>query len=98
MLRLREIQPELITAMLLTQGWGAANFRCIAEVNDGARRAMRMLNGGSRKTDFRRRSLTPTETGKAIWEFPTVWLMGRETGYWETTAVPKLEARLPRAP
>ena len=57
---------------------------------------MRMLNG-SRKTDFRRRALTPTKTGQLIWGFPTVWLMGHETGYWETTVVRKLEERPPRA-
>ena len=72
-------------------------YRYIAEVKDGTRRMMRMLNDGARETDFRRRALTPASTGKVMWEYPTVWLMGHDTGYWETMVVPKLEERVARS-
>lgn len=51
----------------------------------------------ARKTDFRRRALTPTKPGRVLWGFPTVWLMGQETGYWKTMVAPKLEERVCRA-
>ena len=96
MVQLHETQPELFTVQFLNQCWGAMNFRYISEVKDGARRMMRMLHDGARKTDLRRRALTPTSTGKVVWEFPTVWLMDHDTGYWKTMVLPKLEERVSR--
>ena len=97
MIQLHETQPELITVTFHNQCWDAMTYRYIAEVKDGTRRMMRVLNDGARKTDLRRRALTPTSTGKVLWGYPTVWLMDHDTGYWNTTAVPKLEERVSRS-
>lgn len=73
------------------------SLRYISEVKDGTRRTMRMRNGGARKTDFRRLASTPAKTRQVSWDFPIVWLMGREAGYWETMAVQRLGERAYRA-
>ena len=54
---------------------------------------MRMLPDMSRKTDFRRKALSPNATGAVLWGYPTVWLMEHSTGFWRSAVLPKLEER-----
>ena len=68
--------------------------RYISEVAGGSRRVLRILLDSVRKTEYRRRALVPGVDGRPRWEFPTVWLMRRHTGYWQSTAHPKMEENI----
>lgn len=94
--QMRESQPEWHTVDFLVQCWGATQYRYVDEIKGGARRMMTMLSYGARKTEFTRKALTHGKGGNILRKFPTVWFMGRITGYWEKTAVPKLEGSAPR--
>ena len=73
---------------------GAMSFRYVAGIKDGTRRKMRMLPDISRKTDFRRKALSPNPSGNVLWGYPTVWLMEHSAGFWQSVVLPKLEERV----
>ena len=73
--QLVEAQPEVFPLHFLASAWDAMNYRYISEVMDGTRRLLRMLPDGVRKTEFRRKAMSPGAHGQPRWEFPTTWLM-----------------------
>ena len=97
MIELHESQPDLFTTPFLCQTWEAMSFAYIAEVKDGTRRMIRMLPDVVKKTDLRRKALSPGPSGRVLWEYPTTWLMSNPTGYWQGSVKPKLEERVSRA-
>ena len=58
---------------------------------------MRTLPDIARKTDFRRKALSPNPSGSVLWEYPTVWLMEHSAGSWQSAVLPKLEERVSRS-
>ena len=92
-MELRESQPDLFAISFLLQAWEAMAYAYIAEVKDGTRRTIRMLPDLVKKTDLGRKPLPPGPTGRELWEYPATWLMTHPTGYWQSTAKPKLEER-----
>ena len=95
--RLRESHPDLFTVQTLVRTWGAMNFRYVAGAKEGTRRLVRTLPDSMKKVDFRRRALTPLQSGKSLWEFPATWLMSNEAWCWQSCVVPKSEDKLSRA-
>ena len=81
MVELHESQPDLVTIAFLCQAWEAMSYTYLAEIKDGNRRMIRMLPDVVKKTDLRRRALSPGPTGRTLWEYPTTWLMTHPTGY-----------------
>ena len=69
-------------------------YRYVSDVMDGVRRLIRMLPDNVRKTDYRRKALTPGPQGRPRWGFPTTCLMGHHTGYWQAIAIPKMEEKI----
>ena len=72
-------------------------YRYVSDVMGGVRRLIRMLQGNVRETEYRRKSLSPGPQGRPRWEFPTTWLMGRQTGYWRAISIPKMEDEISKA-
>ena len=72
-------------------------YRYVSDVMDGVRRLVRMLLDNIRKTEFRRKALTPGANGRPRWEFPTTWLMDHHTGYWQAIAIPKMEEKISKS-
>ena len=72
-------------------------YRYISEVADGARWLLIMIPGSARDTEYRRNALSPGAHGQPRWEFPTTWLMGRHTGYWQSIANPKMGGRISKS-
>ena len=97
MIELRETQPDLFTIAFLCQAWEAMSYSYLAEIKDGTRRTIRMLPDVVKKTDLRRKALSPGPSGRVLWEYPTTWLMSQPTGYWQGSVKPKLEERVSRA-
>ena len=93
--RLRESQPELFTLTTLVNTWGGMTFRYIAAIKEGTRKMVRMLPETVRKGEFRRKALTLAD-GRSRWGFPTTFLMDHPTGFWLSTAVPRLEEKVSR--
>ena len=83
MIELHETQPDLFTIAFLCQTWVAMSYSYIAEIRDGARRMIRMLPDVVKKTDLRRKALSPGPSGRVLWGYPTTWLMSHPTGYWQ---------------
>ena len=90
-------QPELAPVEFLCRTWESMTYRYIAKIRDAARRMMRIPSDVARKTDFRRKALYPAEFGNTIWEFPTVRIMHRSNGLWETVVILKLGDRASRS-
>ena len=61
---------------------------------DGVCRLMRTLPDNVRKTEYRRKALTPGPQGRQRWEFPIKWLMCHHTGYWKAIDIPKMEEEI----
>ena len=97
MIELHESQPDLFAISFLCQAWGAMTYAYLAEIKDGTRRMIRMLPDVVKKTDLRRKALSPGPSGRALWEYPTTWLMTHPTGYWQSSVKTKLEERVSRA-
>ena len=95
--RLHEAEPEVFPLVFLISSWEAMTFRYISEVMDGTRRLMRMLPDNVRKTEYRRKALSPDVNGLPRWEFPTTWLMEHHTGYWLPIAIPKMEETISKS-
>ena len=95
--RLHEAEPEVFPLVFLISSWGAMTFRYISEVMEGTRRLMRMLPDNVRKTEYRRKALSPDANGLPRWEFPTTWLMEHHTGYWLAIAIPKMEGAISKS-
>ena len=70
-------------------------FRYIAAIKEGTRKMVRMLPETVRKGEFRRKALTLAD-GRSRWGFPTTFLMDHPTGFWLSTAVPRLEEKVSR--
>ena len=81
----------------LCEVWEAMTFRYVSDVMDGTRRLLRMLPDSVRKTEFRRKALSPGPQGLPRWEFPTTWLMDHPTGYWLAVAIPKMEEKISKS-
>ena len=77
--------------------WGAVNSRYVAEMKDATRRMMRMVSGGDRKSEFRRKASAPGKNGGIVRGLPTVWMMGHIAGYWKSAAAPMIADRSSRA-
>ena len=92
-IELHESQPNLFTIAFLFQAWGDMPYTYLSEIKDGTRRMIRMMPGVVKKTDLRRKALSPGPAGRVLWEFPTTWLMTHPTGYWQSVVKPKLEER-----
>lgn len=91
MIELRESHPDLLTITFLCQAWGAMSYTYISEIQDRDRRMIRAFPDVVKKTDLRRKALPPGPTGRVLWGYPTTWLMTHHTGFWKSTAKPKLE-------
>ena len=72
-------------------------FRYISDVMDGARRLLRMLPNNVRKTEYRRKALSPWAHGQPRWEFPTTWLMDHHADYRQSIAIPKMEEKISKS-
>ena len=91
MIELHESQPDLFTVSFLCQTWEAMTYAYLAEIKDGTRRMIRMLPDVVKKTDLRRKALSPGPSGRVLWEYPTTWFMTHPAGYWQASVKPKLE-------
>ena len=87
--QIHEAQPEVFPLRILISAWVAITYRYISEVMGGTRRLLRMLPGEVRKNEYRRNALLPGFHGQPRRGFPTTWLTGRQTGYWESIAIPE---------
>ena len=81
----------------LISAWETVTYRYISEVTDGTRRLLRMLPDNVRKTEYRRKALSPGVHGQPRWEFPKTWPMEHHTGYWQSIAIPKMEEKIPKS-
>ena len=95
--QLSEARPEVAPIHFLISSWDAMTYRYITEVMGGAHRLLRMLPDNVRKTEYRRKSLSPGARGQPRWEFPTTWLMEQNTGYWQPIAIPKMDERITKS-
>ena len=94
---IHEAEPDVFPLSFLISSWEAMTFRYISEVMDGTRRLMRMLPDNVRKTEYRRKALSPDVNGLPRWEFPATWLMEHHTGYWQSIAIPKMEETISKS-
>ena len=69
--RIYEAQPDVSPLHFPISCWGAMALRYVSDVMDGVRRFVRMLPDNVRKTEYRRKALTPRPQGRPRWEFPT---------------------------
>ena len=72
-------------------------YRYISDAMDDTRRLLRMLPGNVRKTEYRRKALSPGAHGQHRWGFPTTWLMDHHTGYWQSIAIPKMDEQISKS-
>ena len=68
--QLHEARPEVHPLHFPIDAWEAMTYRYISDVMDGARRLLRMLPDSFRKTEYRRKALSPGPHGQPRWEFP----------------------------
>ena len=63
----------------------------ISDVQDGARRMIRLRPDLVGETDHRWKALNPGPIGRVLWKYPAAWMMSHPTGYWKSAIIPKLE-------
>ena len=72
-------------------------YRYMPDVMDGTRRLLRMLPANVRKTEYRRKAMSPGARGQHRWEFPTTWPMDHNAGYWQSVAIPKMKEKISKS-
>ena len=68
--RIRESHPGVSPLHFLITCWEAMAYRYVSDVMNGVRRLMRILPDNVRKTEYRRKALTPGPNGATSEGFP----------------------------
>ena len=73
------------------------NFRCVDQIEECARKIIRLGGGVMRKPGFARIALFPVDGRGPRWEYPPTFLMHHPAGLWMARIAHRLEERVPRA-
>ena len=68
-----------------------------AQIREGARKIIRLGGDGMKKPAFARIALNPTVGDRTRREYPTVFLMRRDSGLWLALIVPRMEEKVSKA-